>query len=557
MHFSRNHIQIRQRVLFMLLALLLLPGNAFSRPTSITGQLQRWFENRDDLYQVADGRLSQLRLLRRFYRQRGYRPAWVTEWGPGTLADELLEAVSLVHFDGLDPADYHHADIKRRLAGNGTQSAQKRRIASFATLDLLLSDAFLNLGRHLQRGKVEPADGFNAGIAGDADTALLTSLTNLLMTHRIYATLERLKSDNAEYRRLRTILARYLRIAQAGGWKTIPDGKDLKRGDSDERIPAIRHHLKLTGDLTPLHSRNTTDLRSPVFDGALESAIRRFQWRHDLRRHGRLDWRTRLAMNVPVRKRILQIRLNMDLRRRLPDKQQNPFILVNIPDMSLQAIRNGRTELTMRVIVGKPEHPTPVFSDDILFLVVNPYWYIPPEIVKKEILPLVRKDPGYLAVRGIRLFRKMSADGDELLPNEIDWAHLDPEAIDFYFRQDPGWDNSLGAIKFVIPHRDHIYLHDTPARELFKRRIRTLSFGCIRVEHPLALAAFMLTDDPDWTRATLNQLIQSGQPRKITLPRNIAVHVVYWTLSADNRRSIRFLPDVYDLEDRLIGELME
>jgi len=345
---------------------------------------------------------------------------------------------------------------------------------------------------------------------------------------------------------LRQELERYQQIRAQGGWKPLPAGPALTAGEADDRIPLLRNRLALTGDLAEGLPGNS----GPESDEGLRVALSRFQYRHGLDGTGIIGPETLAALNVTVDERIRQIRRNLDLRQELASADERRLVLVNIPEMKLRAFQDGKAVLTMRVIVGKPEQQTPVFSDLVFFLIFNPFWYIPPEIVEADILPGIRRNPEFLSARGIRLFRKMSADQEEISPQSIDWQTLEPDRLGFYFRQDPGWGNSLGKVKFVMHNREHIYLHDTPSRQLFEERDRALSFGCVRVEKPLDLAAFMLADSPDWPRQRLRELMESGQQLKIFLPQPIPVHLVYWTATIDHRGRLLFHPDMYDRQSR-------
>ena len=491
-------------------------------------------------------------MLRHFYQLRQFNPAWLDHEGRIPFGSVMVHAIQQARFDGLDPEFYHFNQIVSifQTIQNSTQHPDLAIEA--ASLDILLTNAFFQLGRHLQRGKAASQLKRSNGLLDAMDRHLLNGLNNSLSSGKIFSELERLKSINQDNQALRRALGKYIRIKEKGGWPVIPEGKTLKNGDRDNRIILLKKRLLLTGDLkfnmdAPGAKANLT----PIFDAALESAIRHFQWRHGLRQSGLYNRKTQLVLNLPVEQRLLQIRINMDQRRWLPQNLGKRHITVNIPSMELMAVFNSETVLKMRVIVGKPEHQTPVFSDTIPYLVINPYWYIPPAIVEHEILPAMKKNPDYLAIHRIRLFEKMSADQKEVLAEMVDWQSLTPDNIGFYFRQDPGWGNSLGAFKFVVPNRQHIYLHDTPSKNLFQRSSRALSFGCVRLEYPAKLASFVLQDTQNWTKPKINRLMNTGNPRKVVLSEPVPLHVAYWTVVVDQKSRLRFLPDVYNLVPEL------
>jgi murein L,D-transpeptidase YcbB/YkuD len=199
----------------------------------------------------------------------------------------------------------------------------------------------------------------------------------------------------------------------------------------------------------------------------------------------------------------------------------------------------------MRVIVGKSYRRTPVFSDEMTYLVLNPYWHIPQNIAVKDKLPLIRKDSNYLREHRIRVFQGSGTDGREIDPNTIDWAQITARNFPFRLRQDPGPWNALGKVKFMFPNKFNVYLHDTPSKELFEKISRSFSSGCIRVEKPIELAEYVLKSDTQWTRESLLAEMDQNTEKTVQLPEPIHVHLLYWTVWVDEDGSIQFRSDVY------------
>ncbi|MFH2131998.1 MAG: L,D-transpeptidase family protein [bacterium] len=500
---------------------------------------------------IQNQRLQSDGLLYRFYQEHDFRPIWLDDWGVRPLARDMVTAIQQSRFEGLDPARYHIIPIRSRISMLDDTHLTQDRVDTPADLDLLLTDAFLQIGLHLYQGQRAGQESLPAAV----ESHLLAGLEKALWTERISDVLDGFKANRLDEEILRQALGRYLRIEAEGGWPVIPPGNELAKGDRDPKIPVLRKRLQLTGDLVSESNPDASDERlSPVFDTALETAVQRFQGRHGLQQNGILDHKTRFVLNEPVEKRLLQIRININQRRRLPHDLGERYLMVNIPEMVLRAVEDEKTVLKMRVVVGKPEQQTPVFNAEVPYLVINPYWYIPPDIAEREILPAMKKNPDYLALKGIRLFRKMSADEEEIASDSVDWLSLDPDEIGFYFRQDPGWDNSLGAVKFVIPNQQHIYLHDTPAKGLFRQSLRAHSSGCVRVERPLELAVFLMQDDQKWSRSEIWSLMKSGDQRRLVFRDPVPIYVVYWTVDVDKKGQLRFLPDIYNLEPELAAE---
>jgi len=292
------------------------------------------------------------------------------------------------------------------------------------------------------------------------------------------------------------------------------------------------------------------------FDRGLELAVRRFQKRHGLTDDGVVGPATLEALNVPVAERLRQIELNLERWRWLPEDLGRRYILVNIADFELEVVEDGRRVLAMRVVTGKKMRLTPVFSGRMTYLVLNPYWHIPHKIAVKDVLPRIKRDPGYLVRQGIRVFESWDDLAPEIPPETIDWPAVTKHNFAFKLRQDPGPSNALGRVKLMFPNRFAVYLHDTPSRYMFRKNQRDFSSGCIRVEKPIDLAAYVLDGDRKWTREKILSAIASGESRIAWLPEPIPVHVLYWTAWVDEEGTVQFRRDVYG-RDRSLDEALE
>jgi L,D-transpeptidase YcbB len=291
------------------------------------------------------------------------------------------------------------------------------------------------------------------------------------------------------------------------------------------------------------------------FDPSLQQAVEHFQRRHGLDVDGIVGRDTRAALNVPVQERINQIILNMERWRWMPRDLGATHVLVNMAGFELDFIEDRRPALSMRVVVGTPDQRTPVFSDKITYLEFNPYWNIPYSIASKEILPLIQRDPGYLADRGIRVFTSWAADAAELDPWYIDWWEITPRSFPFRLRQDPGRHNPLGRVKFMLPNRFAVYLHDTSSPSLFHRTVRTFSHGCIRVEKPAELAELLLRHNPGWDLKQIESAMNGGARRIATLKRPVPVHLIYATAWSAADGTVQFRRDIYERDSLLFNML--
>lgn len=480
-----------------------------------------------------------------FYERRVYQPAWTNSLGISPQAQILLDSIRSAGREGLRPADYHLEGIEAIMSEIGRTAAAGKTFSprQLVDLDLLLTDAFLIYGAHLLAGRVDPEKIHAQWFADRREVDLARLLEAALDSNRVRETLEALLPNYAGYHRLREALATYRKFAEAGDWPTVPSGRKLQRDDRNGRIDLLRQRLAAEGFL------DQTEANDPeFFDIDLEQALRKFQMQASLEVDGILGPQTLQALNISAAQRARQIMVNMERWRWLPRTLGNPHILVNIAGFTLDVVEGEAAVLTMRVVVGKTFRKTPVFSDRITYLVINPYWGVPDSIARKDILPKVKKEPNYLINQKIRVFEGSGGNAREVDSNTIDWRSISAGNLPYQFKQDPGSQNALGRIKFMFPNQFNVYLHDTPSKELFGKSRRDFSSGCIRVEKPIELAEYLLKGHPDWPsdkiRSTLTGNDFSVRTVKLVYPVNI--HILYWTVWVGNDDQIYFGPDLYD-----------
>ncbi len=477
--------------------------------------------------------------LIKLYRQHGMQPLWLTEDTnmPTERAKELIEVLQDSFEDGLNPDDYKVAEILTLLP--------RRDITSRVRFDVLLT---MDLGRwvtDMREGSAAPCllDPRLFAAARDREVDLFAVVQAGLTTHNIKKFMRSQAPSHADYAGLRKALARYRSFFDQGGWDTIPAGRTIKPGMTDPRLPLIRRRLLATGILTTgrMHNENEMYTREMV------AAVRNFQRRFQLEPDGVIGKKTLTAMNIPVSRLIRKIILNMERWRWLPHRLNGKRIFVNIAGFQLFGATDEQIQLRMPVIVGKKYHETPVFTGMMKYLVINPYWNIPDSIAVKEIVPHMIRNPDYLRKQHIRIFRGWSKNSPEINPAAINWRTIGKGIKRYRLRQDAGPTNALGRIKFIFPNPYHVYLHDTPARQLFKRSNRSFSHGCIRVSRPVALAVYVLQDmKKHLDEKQLQQLIDAGKRKVILLSRRIPVHILYRTVRADRDGSkVFFFPDIY------------
>ena len=507
--------------------------------------------------------------LPRFYQARGFAPAWVDDRGLLPAAREMVALLAGAGDEGLRPESYHLDRIGQLLAGAERDAAagglpDTAGLSDLADLDLLLTDGALLFGAHLLAGVVDPVTIHPEWNARRREADLAAFLASAIASSDLSGAFRRLLPDYPGYRGLEAALARYRRIAAAGGWPIVAGGPGLRLGDRDERIAVLRRRLAaegytaggVGGEGGEGGEEAAGEQGADVFDADLELAVRAFQSRSGLDADGVVGERTLAALAVPAERRVEQLIVNLERWRWLPQDLGDPHLRVNIAGFELEERSGGRVARTLRVVVGKTFTRTPVFSANMTYLVINPTWNVPAKIGRQEILAKVKKDPGYLEREGIRVFAGWSADAPPVDPATVDWAATSPAGLAYSFRQDPGPRNALGRLKFMFPNPYDVYLHDTSERRLFARATRPLSHGCIRVDHPEQLAADLLAPDPRWTAERLRAAIDAGAQQTVLLPQPVPVHLLYWTAWVDAGGLLQFREDIYD-RDRPVFQALE
>ncbi|MCX2831301.1 L,D-transpeptidase family protein [Microbulbifer thermotolerans] len=338
---------------------------------------------------------------------------------------------------------------------------------------------------------------------------------------------------------LREALARYLALADSEIWVPLDAGQPLAPGMRDPRVKQLRSLLMQYGDY-PLNDHTGDSHAADEYDERLRAAVRRFQRRHGLKADALVDNRTRARLNVPPAKVARILAANLKRWRELPKELGPRYILINIPDFSLRLIDGGQEEFRMRVVVGKPEHKTPQLATRMTRLEVNPTWRVPREIALRELLP---KGGASLSASGYQLVNQR---GRTLPFSRGNIAAIRKGKVMLQQRGGPG--NALGRVKFVIPNREAIFLHDTNSKHLFKHSLRAFSHGCIRLEKPLEFARLILAQQNGWSDARIDRILLSNRTRGVALEKPIPVYIAYWTAWVDREGLLQFRPDIYGLD---------
>jgi murein L,D-transpeptidase YcbB/YkuD len=473
----------------------------------------------------------------RFYEASQFQP----QWQDAVRLDELVAAIADLKYDGLEPTDYHVPALqsfRSELRGGRTLPPQEQ-----ADLDVLATDAMMLALYHLAVGKVDPAKLSPQWNYPQRPVDLAqagASCCEAVAAGQIRESFERARPQHPWYQRGRQRLKEYYAIRDTGGWSRISAVPTLRPGDVDSRVPALRLRLATTGDLgvaptAPLPPYDTT------YDADLEAGVRRFQERHGLTPDGVIGPGTLAAMNVPVSARIDQIRVNMERARWVLHELKGDFVLVDVAGFDVSWFRDDEPVWTSKVIVGRT------------YVVFNPTWTIPPGILVKDKLPILKKDPGYLERNNIRV---LDAAGQEVDPYSVNWAAYSASRLPPYtLRQDPGDDNALGLVKIMFPNPYTVYLHDTPTKSLFDKDERTFSSGCIRVQKAFELAERVLQDPVRWNAEAIQQVVAAKEMKTVTLARPVPVLILYWTAQPTPDGQVIFRNDVYGRDPPTLAAL--
>jgi len=475
------------------------------------------------------------RHVRTLYANYAGAPLWLDTEGLSTeRVTELANALASADSDAIRVDSYPIGDLAHAvsvLRTNNTHSADQ-----LADADVLMTTTYAAFGEDLLTGQIKPNSVSQSWFINPREEHIDSALARTLREHPLDRSMQQIRPQDSGYASLRTELMHYRQLAAKGDWPTIPKGPALKprQLDSRTRLTALAGRLRAEGYLPSDSSAGAPDTATAPstrvpYDSVLAGAVANFQAHHDIGVDSMLGPETVEALNKPVQFRLGQIAANLERYRWLPRTLGDRYIIVNVPAFELQAFDQGKPALQMKVIVGQDYQgkATPVFSDSMQFVVFRPYWIVPDSIAAKEIYPKVDADPSYLE------------------RNNYEIATIDRRKR---VRQKPGDKNSLGLIKFMFPNDFNIYLHDTPQGELFNKDVRAFSHGCIRLQHPDSLGAFVL----GWPIDSVHRQMQQGRDdHRVNLPKNIPVYIVYFT-TYQKGNELYFGNDLYNRDDKLV-----
>jgi murein L,D-transpeptidase YcbB/YkuD len=471
--------------------------------------------------------------LQRIYAERNFQPIWSGSAEGRGRARGARGVLARAAEHGLDPDHYSRSVNSTPENANGERLAQ---------IDIEVTQDVLRYARDVRTGRLAPSAVYrDTDLPQDVfDSA--AALASAVRQGEIVQFFSELPPPQPEYRRLVATLEKYRGIETHGGWPSIPGNREIKTDGSDPRLVVLMRRLQVEDPQAAMPGAD------PV------AALKRYQARNGLTADGRAGALTLEMLNVSAAERVAQIAANLERWRWLPRTFENRYIAVNVPDQSLSFIESGKILLNSRVIIGQARTPTPIFRATALAITVNPPWNVPHSIAINEILPRLKRDSNYLATQNMVL---LNGTADDPTGVDVNWRGVSADRFAYRIQQLPGDRNALGKLKFELPNRFSVYLHDTPGKAAFDRDQRALSHGCIRVQEILPLAVLAMGGDAEAVEGSLNASIAAGATVQIPLPEPLPVYVLYWTVIAAEDGSVGFRRDLYGRDRRLNAALRE
>ena len=496
--------------------------------------------------------LSHKKFIQRVYKRSHYLPLWFNHKGvkKSNLNDLFNTIEADVTLNQSGRLYKRFKNLKFKISKLKTRNLEKE-----LQLDLELSSLYRSyLGYHLY-GAINWSN-FQQRLRRlkrqkiSADWVTVNrkyDIANLMFTTPISELVKETTPTSFGYKKMIKELARLKKVQKRGGWKKIPNSSQLKAGRSGSVVKQLTKRLESEGDYLCRHKGSKY-----TYNNCLKKAVKRFQKRHGLYPSGKMNSGTRSRLNLSVNWKINKLLLNIDRIKRLPKQPETRYVFVNIPEFRLHYREKGRDKLNMRVVVGDKKHHTPIFSNKISFIVLNPYWLIPDSIVQKEMIPKMLKNPNYLEQRGYEVRKNYLLSSPAINTKKINWARVlkNKQTKRYKFMQPPGPKNALGKIKFKFPNQFAVYLHDTPAKKYFKKGVRAFSHGCIRIAEPRAFLATFAPHERSVNYGRAKRILRGKRKTQLNLAHPVPVHIVYLTAWINSDGLLHYRSDIYNYDSK-------
>lgn len=470
-----------------------------------------------------------------FYASRKYAPIWVGKKNKSR-ANALIEAISKASYHGLPAGSYYGAELQQAL--NSTKGNEA------AAAEILATRVFLKYAHDISSGVLEPSKvdrEISVQPPRRSEVALLQALTKSSASGFFKA----LAPTHPEYSRLLKEKQRLEQVVGRGGFGRKIPVATLKMGSSSQNVPVMRARLSAMG-----YGRLGADTG---FDAGLSNAVKQFQVDHGLTPDGVAGPGTIKMMNASAKQRLQQVLVNLERERWMNRSRGKRHIVVNLADFSFNLYDNNRVTFTSVAVIGKAaKDRTPEFHDQMTHMVVNPTWHVPRSITGKEYLPILKRDPGFLARRGMRM---VASNGKAVNPANVNFAKYNAKNFPYSIKQKPSKGNALGLVKFIFPNRFNIYLHDTPSKSLFKKEVRAFSHGCVRVEKPFEFAYKLLDKQTSDPKAAFHSWLKTGREQYVNLQEPVPIYLSYRTAFTDEQGRMNYRRDIYGRDKTIFNAL--
>ncbi len=489
--------------------------------------------------------------LKQLYTRLFFVPVWIDENSLSSFSQELFRQIKQDKTLDITSRLYRDTvDLEREAQDiyglNGTLSQKVDLEFKMSQLYKGYADYTLygsiNWGAFQDRLYNLKAEGIHAGwVTYRPGFGPLSLLETAAMSGSLSELFAQAVPKEYHYKALQASLIKYLEIQKNGGWPIIAFKGVLKPGESHEIVPLLRKRVRITGDYGSCNSKE-----GDLYDSCLKEAVVHFQKRHGLEAEGIIGAKTMAALNVPIEKRIEQIRLNLDRIKWLHERNAKRHIIINIPAFTLFFEEDSALRLQMKVITGTRKNPTPVFSNTVRTIVLNPHWNVPKSIIQKEMIPKIFRDPNAMKKEKIEIYTGWGEDAQKVNASSVNWGQYRySKTVPYRFAQTPGYHNALGKVKFLFPNQFSVYMHDTPTKNLFNRNVRAFSHGCIRLSKPIELLETFSTfnDTIDFEKA--QERLKGKRKEFLALTQRVPVDVVYLTAYVDYDGVLQFRDDIY------------
>ena len=499
---------------------------------------------------------SQNSFLRKAYKELLFSPVWMRERSLSPAAKELFEYIRSDNTLNKNGKLYKDSAVLERMAENMYQTGGN--IYAKVSLEFKISQLYKGYTDYAYFGSINWG-AFNARISNlmvnDVSTEWVLHrpevypakmLGNAALGISLKKQLGKAVPKAYHYKELQKELKRYMTIREDGGWEQVLIFEKLKPGRHSEGVYSLRDRLRVTGDYISCDESDEDN----YYDQCLQKAVKHFQVRTGLKQDGVVGGVTLKELNKSIDDRITTIRLNLDRLKWLNERASRRHVIINIPDFQLYFEEDGKLIQTMGVITGKPKHPTPIFSDMVEIIVLNPYWNVPKSIIQKEMIPKLLRNPNAMVKQGIEIRAGWGKNAEKVSGGSVDWSQYRySKTMPYRFAQLPGYKNALGKVKFLFPNKFSVYMHDTPTKHLFKKNRRAFSHGCIRLEKPRELLRTFSTfnDNIDFDKS--QKVLKGKKNSYLKLQEKVPVDVVYLTAWVDYDGKLQFRNDVYKYDE--------